>query len=125
MADSQLVNLVLWLDIPVANLDRALTFYQALLNCDARDHRPNTSNASFQFSAQGSGLSLIEISDHSVNPTSITPYLNCQKRLAHATSQVTLHGGRILEDIHSMEPFGKRAVIEDSEGNRIALHSAE
>ena len=31
--------------------------------------------------------------------------------------------GAIVEDVHSLGPHGFRALVRDSEGNRIALHS--
>jgi len=33
-------------------------------------------------------------------------------------------GGRIVEPPRSMGPHGFRAIVVDSEGNRIALHAA-
>ena len=118
----QPVNTILWLDIAVIDLDRAINFYQSVMNVELRDGRPSTRSATLQLSNQGSGLTLIEVSE--LLPGSLTPYLNCHDRLEQALSQVTLNGGTILQDKHSMEPFGYRAVILDSEGNRIALHSA-
>jgi len=32
-------------------------------------------------------------------------------------------GGQIVQDIHPIGPHGFRAILIDSEGNRIALHS--
>ncbi|MEX0624667.1 hypothetical protein [Saccharospirillum sp.] len=40
-----------------------------------------------------------------------------------ALEQVKHYGGRIEKTIHPLAPFGFRAVIRDSEGNRVALHS--
>lgn len=117
------INTVLWLDVPVLDLDRAITFYQAVLNTTARDARPQQLSATLQFSPQGSGLTLIQ--SEKVAGNSCVPYLNCHGRLDHAISQVRLQGGKVVQDKHSMEPFGIRAVITDSEGNQIALHSVE
>jgi len=36
---------------------------------------------------------------------------------------VTELGGKILEDTHAIGPHGFRAILLDSEGNRIAVHS--
>jgi hypothetical protein len=33
------------------------------------------------------------------------------------------HGGKVVVDKEPIGPYGFRAVIMDSEGNRIALHS--
>jgi predicted enzyme related to lactoylglutathione lyase len=32
-------------------------------------------------------------------------------------------GGEVVQDTHQIGNFGMRAVIKDSEGNKIALHS--
>ncbi|MEJ2043760.1 MAG: hypothetical protein P8X74_15485 [Reinekea sp.] len=120
----QAVNTVLWLDIPVLNLDRAIAFYEALLNIPARDRRPAMNSAAFQFAPIGSGFTLIEV-ENRPPASGILPYLNCNGRLEQALSKVALQGGKVEQGRHSMEPFGYRAVIVDCEGNRLALHSAE
>ena len=51
-------------------------------------------------------------------------YLNADGRLEEALDLVELHGGKVLSARHSIAPFGFRAIILDSEGNRIALHSS-
>lgn len=116
-------NTLLWIDIAVTDLDRAINFYQQLLSTPARDARPQNQSATLQLSPQGSGITLIK--QDQVMTGTTTPYLNCNGRLAQALSQVKLNGGQVLQDIHSMEPFGLRAVILDSENNRLALHSVE
>ena len=113
---------MLCVDLPLPNLERVLAFYTAGLDCPPRHRDLSAGNASFQLSPQGSGLTLIRADI--VEPSQVTPYLNCNGRLDQALAQVRLHQGRILKERHSMEPFGERAIILDSEGNRLALHSA-
>jgi hypothetical protein len=50
-------------------------------------------------------------------------YLNCAGRLDQAIDAVSLNGGKVLEPKHSIGPHGFRAIVLDSEGNRVALHS--
>ena len=50
-------------------------------------------------------------------------YLNVDGRMDDAIRAVSLNGGKILKEKHPIGPYGFRAVIRDSEGNRIALHS--
>lgn len=122
MSNSPPTNLILWLDLPVSDLDRAITFYQEVLSLRPRDDRPISNSASFQFNAAGSGLTLLETNGSITNHSAVTPYFNCVNGLDLAVSRAKLNGGIIVQDIHSMEPFGFRAVLLDSEGNRIALH---
>jgi predicted enzyme related to lactoylglutathione lyase len=50
-------------------------------------------------------------------------YLNADGRIQHAVKQVEKLGGKVVEPIHSIGPHGFRALVIDSEGNRVALHS--
>jgi predicted enzyme related to lactoylglutathione lyase len=50
-------------------------------------------------------------------------YVNCDGRMPVAIAGVELNGGKILKPRHSIGPHGFRAIVLDSEGNRIALHS--
>ena len=50
-------------------------------------------------------------------------YFNCQGRLDLAVAAVEAKGGKVLKPKHPIGPYGFRAVVLDSEGNRIALHS--
>jgi predicted enzyme related to lactoylglutathione lyase len=50
-------------------------------------------------------------------------YLNVQGRLDEAVAAVAPNGGKVLTPKHQIGPYGFRAVVLDSEGNRVALHS--
>jgi predicted enzyme related to lactoylglutathione lyase len=50
-------------------------------------------------------------------------YLNANGRLEDALAGVAINGGRVVQPKHPIGPFGFRAIIIDSEGNRVALHS--
>ena len=50
-------------------------------------------------------------------------YLNANGRLDEALAAVATHGGKVIQSKHAIGPFGFRAIIIDSEGNRVALHS--
>ena len=63
--------------------------------------------------------------DNKVEPSANGPllYFNCQGRLDQAAAAVEPNGGKVLQPKHPIGPYGFRAVVLDSEGNRIALHS--
>lgn len=46
-------------------------------------------------------------------------YLNANGRLDDALSEVTVHGGKIVQSKHAIGPFWIRAIILDTEGNRV------
>jgi predicted enzyme related to lactoylglutathione lyase len=50
-------------------------------------------------------------------------YLNANGRLDDAIAAVAPNGGKVVQPKHPIGPFGFRAIINDSEGNRVALHS--
>lgn len=63
-----------------------------------------------------------------VNPGEISRtgplvYFNADGRIRDAVTHPVAHGGSVIQDVHSIGSHGCRAILRDSEGNRIALHS--
>jgi len=116
-------NRAVWFDIPVANLERAAAFYEAVLNIKVHIEQFDD----FQFGVldheQGNGGCLIPNESAISGSQGILVYMNVDQRIRDAITQVEPHGGKIIEPIHSIGPHGFRAIILDSEGNRLALHS--
>ena len=115
-------NRFVWADIPVKDLDRACRFYEAVAGVGCPRDRMGDVEFAVLDHAHGNGGCLI------VKPEDITSkgplvYLNADGRIRDAVAKAKAHGGRILEDVHSIGPHGCRAVLIDCEGNRIALHS--
>ena len=54
----------------------------------------------------------------------ILVYMNVEGRIRDAVLQTQKQGGSVLEPTRGIGPHGFRAVVLDSEGNRIALHSS-
>jgi predicted enzyme related to lactoylglutathione lyase len=119
-------NQVVWCDIPVTDLDRAIRFYSALLGQPVKKQEypgfaigllpgggPDTSGC----------LYMPEGSENKPGTSGPLVYLNCGGRLDDAVAQVESHGGKVVHAKHQIGEHGFRAVIVDSEGNRIAMHS--
>ena len=51
-------------------------------------------------------------------------YLSVEGRLNDAVKAAKANGGKILDGKQQIGPHGFRAMIIDSEGNRLALHSS-
>ncbi len=115
-------NRAVWFDIPVADLDRAAAFYRAVLGIQI--HKQTFGDFTFCVldHQDGNGGCLV-INPAEVSATGIMLYLNVDGRIKHAVSQVEPLGGSIVQPTHAIGPHGFRAVVKDSEGNRIALHS--
>jgi predicted enzyme related to lactoylglutathione lyase len=117
-------NRIVWVDIPVLNLDRAIRFYTAVMGAQVeRQDYPGMSIGSFPHK-DGEAAGCLYLSE-TVKPSAEGPlvYLNVHGRIDEAVEAVEPSGGKVLQPKESIEPFGFRAVILDTEGNRIALHS--
>jgi predicted enzyme related to lactoylglutathione lyase len=116
---------VVWFDIPVRDLERALRFYSAVLGTPLKKEQagPGTGTAVLPHAEGSIGGCLVLNADARPSESGPLLYLNTHGRLDEALNVVEKHGGKILSTRHSIAPFGFRAIVLDSEGNRIALHS--
>lgn len=116
-------NRAVWFDLPVADLDRADAFYAAVL--DVRVDRVEMEGLSFSVleHEDGNGGCLVVKPDDIVGDRGLLLYLNTEGRIRDACRKVEELGGAIVEDVHMIGPHGYRAIIKDSEGNRVVLHS--
>ena len=117
-------NRAVWFDIPAADLDRAAEFYSAVL--DIKIHKQEDDGVSFRVLDQQGGNAgcLVPNPQEISSDAGILLYLNVNGRIRDAVFKVEKHGGKVIQRIHSIGRHGYRAVVLDSEGNRIALHSA-
>jgi uncharacterized protein len=118
-------NKLVWVDIPVINLDRAIRFYSAVLGTQVEkvDYPGSATIGSFPHKDGEVAGSLYVSETHKPSMDGPLIYLNVHGRLDEAVEAVESIGGKVLEPMESMGPFGSRAIVVDSEGNRIALHS--
>lgn len=120
----QMGHRFVWIDIPVLDLDRAIDFYSAVLG--ERVQKEKLENTSIGILPHGDGeISGCLYVNPYEKPSAQGPliYMNIGKSLTESVQRVESKGGKILKDIHSIGPYGSRAIILDSEGNRLALHS--
>lgn len=120
----QIQNTFCWIDIPVTDLDRAINFYSSILNVEVQ-----------KISEHGFEFGLFPHTDNNVSgcltvmpdrkPSANGPliYLNVEGRIDAASDAVKKQGQKVLKPKESIGPYGFRTIIEDSEGNVIALYS--
>jgi uncharacterized protein len=119
-----MANTVVWFDIPVLDLDRALKFYNAVLGKTlTKQEFPGMTIGLFPHEGTDVGGCIFTKADEKPSAQGILVYLNVQGRLDDAVGAVEKNGGKVLQPKHQIGPHGYRAVILDSEGNRLALHS--
>jgi len=115
---------VVWFDIPCTDLDRAIAFYSAVLGCKIdKQEFEGFSLGILPHEGATVGGCLAVMPDNPPSDHGILVYLNCDGRLDEAIAAVEVNGGTVLQTKHAIGPHGWRALIKDSEGNRVALHS--
>jgi predicted enzyme related to lactoylglutathione lyase len=126
----ELGNALNWFEIPVTNFDRAKKFYETIFSYQMPENIMGSARMGFllyDFPAGKVGGAIV------YNPEFYTPsdngsliYLNCQPDLQIVLDKVEQAGGQTLMHKTMVAPdLGFWALIKDSEGNRVALHSME
>jgi predicted enzyme related to lactoylglutathione lyase len=116
-------NRAVWFDIPVVDLERATAFYSAVLAVKVEIASFNDFKFSVIEHQDGNGGCLVPKPDEVSSDKGVMLYLNVHGRIRDAVQIVQDKGGSVLEEVHSIGPHGFRAIILDSEGNRMVLHS--
>lgn len=117
-----------WFEIPVADFDRAKAFYEALFQYQMPENTMGPARMGFflyDFKNGGRGGAIVH------NPDFYTPsangsliYLNCEPDLQPVLDRVETAGGKLQMKKTEVGPgLGFWALILDTEGNRVALHS--
>lgn len=117
-------NQIVWFDMPVKDLARAMKFYGAVLDAKIEKQSfPGIEFAVLPHEGECVGGCLVVSKEVSPSAEGVLVYFNCEGRLDAAVGAVEANGGKVLQPKHQIGPYGFRAVVLDSEGNRIALHS--
>lgn len=122
-------NMVTWFEIPAENLGRAVAFYEKVFDCRlTRYTRGPAEIATFPLiekvpGAPGALVQSANFGSPSANSTLL--YFNAKSGdLQNELSRVAAAGGKILQGKTLVtKENGYMAVILDTEGNRIGLHS--
>jgi predicted enzyme related to lactoylglutathione lyase len=117
-------NRAVWFDIPVADLDRSIAFYRAVLAVGVEKQAVGDMELAVLAHEKGNGGCLVVKPEDITGDSGLLLYLNVHGRIKDAEAKVTEHGGTVIEPVHAIGPHGFRAIIRDSEGNRLVLHSS-
>ena len=118
-------NLVVWFDIPVKNLNRAMEFYGKVLGVKLQRMEQPVPMAFFPFTPGVASGDLVESKEISPSKQGTTVYLNGGRDLAGPLGRVEATGGKVLQKKTAIGEHGFIAFFEDTEGNRVGLHSRQ
>lgn len=114
-----------WFEIPVSDLSRAKTFYEAILACEMRTNTMGEFEmAFFPSDPMAVGGALIHGPNCVPSKDGSKVYLNGGEDLQVVLDRVVEQGGEIvIPKTLIAEEIGYFAWFSDSEGNWVAIHS--
>ncbi len=125
-------NLIVWADIPVTDLDRAIDFYAAVLQrpfvkVPGMDGialpGPDEGESPDPEGPMSVAFDLAQVSDNAPSTDGCTIYLDSNGDPEGMLQRAADAGGEILMPVQDMgEMVGRIGFFKDSEGNRIGVH---
>ena len=123
-------NALNWFEIPVTDFERAKKFYETLFNYQMPENQMGDARMGFllfDFQNAKVGGAIVHYPGFYTSQSNGTMvYLNCEPDLQIVLDRVETAGGKTLQakkEISTEQKLGFFALILDSEGNRVALHS--
>lgn len=126
-AEAPQANPVVWFEIYVQDMARAKRFYEAMLKVKLdKLEAPGGELEMFAFpmtmERTGAGGALVKMQGMPSGGNSTLVYFNAQDCAVEA-KRAAGAGGRIFKDKMSIGPYGHIALVVDTEGNMIGIHS--
>ena len=114
-----------WFEIFVGDLDRPVRFYETVLDIELRrtteDGRPMAIFASAV--TEGVGGALVHQRGREPTATGVLVYLDADGKLDATLARVERAGGTVVMPKTDIGPPGFIALVRDTEGNVVGLHS--
>lgn len=122
-------NAISWFEIPTTDIDRAQKFYENIFGISMMPLEfPNIKMRMFPLDDMMTDVGGALVDSGGFHKASATDgpliYLNANPDVQNVLDKVEAAGGKISVPKTQISPeYGYMAVFEDTEGNRIALHS--
>ena len=121
---ANLKSAINWFEIPVADIERAKKFYEAVLGSEINLVEMGESRMGFLSHDQGAtGGAIVQGPGYTPSDQGTLVYLNGGDDLNPALARVGPAGGEVLAEKFSIGENGFIAYFRDPEGNKVALHS--
>ena len=120
-------NPVGWFEIYVDDMGRAKAFYESVLGVQlSKLESPGMEMWAFgmQPDSYGASGALVRMPGFSAGANSVLVYFSCADCSVEAAKAVE-HGGRLQKEKMSIGQYGYIALVIDTEGNMIGLHSMQ
>ncbi|HZA96513.1 MAG TPA: VOC family protein [Burkholderiaceae bacterium] len=118
-------NPVGWFEIYVQDMNRAKTFYESVFKTEFQKlDSPGVEMWAFPMQPEANGApgALIRMEGFPSGGNSTIVYFVCQDCSVEA-KRASTQGGKICKEKFSIGPYGFIALVTDTEGNMIGLHS--
>jgi len=119
-------NMVAWFEIPVTNMERAKTFYEKVFKVAINVQDLGELFMGFfpmNEGASGAMGALMQYKSYTPSHEGTLVYFSCED-LQNELDRIESAGGKILQEKTQISPEnGFMGLFEDTEGNRVALHS--
>lgn len=118
-------NAITWFEIPVSDFDRALKFYNHIIEGELEIHDFGGFKMGwFPYDEKSVSGSICYGEDYVPSKNGVVIYFDANPDLNRMLDKVKEAGGEIIQGKTLItEDIGYMALFIDSEGNRIALHS--
>ncbi len=122
-----MANPINWFEIPVTDMERAKTFYQNILRYELTiTEMGPLLMAWFPMEPEGFGATgtLIKAEGYTPSHEGTVVYFSVES-IEETLELINANGGKTLQPKTSIGEYGFVAQFEDTEGNRVALHTKE
>ena len=121
-------NALNWFEIPASNINRSKEFYETIFSIEMSINEMHNSIMAFFPWESGSGKAtgaVVQSEMHVPSKEGSIIYLNANPNLDPVLERVEKAGGKVLVPKMNIGENGFIAFIEDTEGNKIGIHSQE
>lgn len=118
-------NALNWFEIHVADLARAKSFYETILQVPMREEKSETCRMALFPSdmENGVGGALSQVEGFGPGAGGTLVYLNVEGDLDGILARIPAAGGTVVKPRLAIGPWGFIALFRDCEGNVVGLHS--
>ena len=121
-------NIVRWFEIYVQDMNRAKKFYESVFQVKLKKlETPDMDYWSFpdmQLDRAGTSGALVKMEGVKSGANSVIIYFACEDCAVEA-ERAKKFGGKVFKEKFSIGEYGAIALVNDTEGNMIGLHSME